>query len=97
MVLLFNILFVIFFVTCLYIEVQFRKYIRSNYPEFWGSVNQEKMGVKARLSRPVAINQSIRFGALSKQQDEKIKQYVNYQQSAVIVILMGFVAYMLII
>jgi len=55
------------------------------------------MGVKARLSRPVAINQSIRFGALSKQQDEKIKQYVNYQQSAVILLLMGFVAYMLII
>ena len=69
-------------VAFLVIEIKFRQYIKLAYPKFWKSTSEDKMGVAAILSRPVAINDAVYFGELSKEKDSKIVNYKLFQKVA---------------
>lgn len=86
MELLLGILVCLCVVVCIYIEIKFRNHIITKHPEIWLALSEEKMGVKAFLSRPIAISDSARFGALSKTNDKEVKDYVSYQNSACVVL-----------
>ena len=84
---------VVFLLVCVFIERQFKKYIQESYPDIWQALSREYMGVKAYMSRPIAINQSIRFGELSQKNDKKIKHHIEFQNTALILLVSGLVAY----
>ena len=96
MELLLGILVCLCVAVCIYIEIQFRNHIISKHPEIWLALSEEKMGVKAFLSRPIAISDSARFGALSKTKDKEVKDYVSYQNSVcVLLFLLVLVSFIL--
>ncbi len=69
-------------VAFLVVEIRFRQYVKLAYPTFWQSVSEDKMGVAAMLSRPIAINDAVYFGELSKENDSKIANYKLFQKVA---------------
>lgn len=72
-------------ITWVILEIKIVGHVRTHYPDFWQSISVEKLGVKASISRPLAINEAIYFGELSKKQDKKIANYKLFHKYGLII------------
>jgi len=68
-----------------------QKHVKDKYPKEWANVSSNKMKMNIKNIRPVALNDSLKYGFLSQQNDPVLIQYLKFEK------LFNFIGVMLII
>lgn len=67
-----------------FINRKIYQHIQRHYPTDWLKFSEEKMGVKVKLSRPIAVRDAIHSGHFAGEHAPQLNRYVTIQKYIVI-------------
>lgn len=59
-----------------------QRHVKDKYPEEWENVSANQMKMNIQTIRPVALNDSLKYGFLSQQNDPVLIQYLKFEKSS---------------
>jgi len=57
-----------------------QNHIKNEYPNEWERVSANKMKMNIKNIRPIALNDSLKYGFLSQQNDEMLTKFLQFEK-----------------
>lgn len=57
-----------------------QKHVKGKYPKEWENVSSNRMKMNIKSIRPVALNDSLKYGFLSQQNDPVIIRFLKFEK-----------------